>query len=112
MRRAIVSLAGCGCILLAALLASALCEPAIAEGTNTSGPPALLTNLFQLRRCAGQERPVVHPFQIVADVFDVDSAGGVLVLRDDSGIELVQLDLRGQTIEPGIGFLWKEEDVA
>lgn len=66
-----------------------------------SPPPELLTNLFQLRCCANQDPAVVHPFRIVADVVDVDPAGGVLVLRDSSGVEFVQLDMQGRTFIPG-----------
>ena len=102
MRRAVVPVVSCGCSLLAALLTYVFCASPIAEGAEAPGSPALLTNLFQLRRCAEQERSVVHPFRIVADICDVDTASGVLVVRDASGIELVQLDLRGQTIQPGV----------
>ena len=60
-----------------------------------------LTNLSQLRRNAEQQPLQSHPFRIVADVFDVDPAAGVLVLRDASGIEFIQLELRDKQLEPG-----------
>lgn len=63
-------------------------------------PPELLTNLFQLRCCANQDPAVVHPFRIVADVVDADPADGVLVLRDSSAVEFLQLDLQGRTFIP------------
>ncbi len=44
---------------------------------------------------------MVHPFRIVAEVLDADAGGGVLVLRDASGVEFVGLDFRGQKIGPG-----------
>jgi len=101
MRRAVIPVVNCRFFLLAALLMSELCAPVIAQGAGTMGPPALLTNLFQLRRGAEQQFSVVHPFRIVADVLDADAEGGVLAMRDASGIEFIQLDLRGQKIEPG-----------
>jgi len=101
MRRVVVAAATCGFCALAALLMSGLCWPAIAGGTDPLESPALLTNLFQLRLCAGQKPSVLHPFRITADVLDTDSASDVLALRDSSGSEFIQLDLRGRTIEPG-----------
>ena len=80
---------------------SGFCGSAIAAGTDSASPPALLTNLFELRRSAGQRPSVLHPFRIVADVLDVDSASGVLALRDSSGGEFIHLHLQGRTIEPG-----------
>lgn len=61
----------------------------------------LLTNLFQLRRCAEQKPSVTHPFRIEAEVYDVDSAQGALLLRDSSGVEFIRLDLKSGDIEPG-----------
>ena len=88
---------GCGVFLMLALLSAT--APA---GEAASPPqPELLTNLFQLREEAGHERLVVHPFRIVADVVDVDSASGVLVLRDDSGVEFIRGDFGARDIEPG-----------
>ncbi|MGA2542386.1 MAG: carbohydrate-binding protein [Verrucomicrobiota bacterium] len=88
--------------VLAALLTGGL-GATVAAGEKPASPPQpeLLTNLFQLRRCANQEPAVVQPFRIVADVCDVDCASGVLVLRDLSGVEFIRLDLQGRTIEPG-----------
>ena len=79
-----------------------LCAAAApAEGFGTLPQPQLLTNLFQLRRCAEQEPAVAHSFRIVADVCDADCAAGVLALRDASGMEFIQLNLQGQEIKPG-----------
>jgi signal transduction histidine kinase len=89
---------------LFSLLTFGLCASAVAEGADTAEPPDLLTNLFQLRQCAEQKPSVMHPFRIVADVLDADSGNGVLVLRDDSGVEFIQLDLQGQTIAPGMAL--------
>jgi signal transduction histidine kinase len=103
MRSVVVAAVACGFgVLLAALLVFGLCAAAAAAEEPGSPPqPEWLTNLFQLRRCADQAPAVVHPFRIVADVLDADSASGVLVLRDLSGVEFIQLDLQGRAIEPG-----------
>ena len=90
------------CVHLASSLVLGWCAAAAAAEVSASPPrPGLLTNLFQLRRGADQEPSVVHPFRIVADVCDADSASGVLVLRDPSGVEFIRLNLQGRTIEPG-----------
>ena len=80
---------------------SGLCSLAIAEETQTSAPPTLVTNLIQLRRNAGQSPLVMHPFCITAEVLDVDSSCGALVLRDSSDTEFIELDLGSQKVEPG-----------
>jgi signal transduction histidine kinase len=97
----VIAVAGNGFCGLIALLLVGFCPPAIAQGTNPPAPPALLTNLLQLRQSAGQRPFVLHPFRIEADVLDADAAEGVLVVRDSSGSEFIQLDLRGREIEPG-----------
>jgi signal transduction histidine kinase len=74
---------------------------ASAEGGVSPPPPELLTNLLQLRMSADQTPSVVHPFRIVADVMDADSARGVLVLRDTSSVEFVRVDFRNRDVEPG-----------
>jgi signal transduction histidine kinase len=78
-----------------------LCAAASAAEAPNPAPPELLTNLFQLRHAANLEPAVVLPFRIVADVWDVDSASGVLVLHDPSGVEFIRLALQGRAIEPG-----------
>jgi signal transduction histidine kinase len=90
-----------GFCVLTALLLCELHAVAVAEEPSGSPQAELLTNLFQLRRCAEQQPAVIHPFRIVAEVYDVDCAQGVLLLRDSSGVEFIRLDLNGRTIEPG-----------
>ena len=89
MRRVVVATATGSLRALAALLVSGSCSLAIAGETNTFQPPVLLTNLFQLRECADQEQSVIHPFRIIADVYDADGAAGVLALHDASGTEFI-----------------------
>ena len=74
---------------------------AAGEEPASASQPQLLTNLFQLRSCATQPPAIAHPFRILADVLDADSASGGLVLRDLSGTEFIRLDFQGHTIEPG-----------
>jgi len=61
----------------------------------------VLTNLVQLRQYAERNLLVVHPFRIEAEVLDVDTASGVVILRDESDVEVIRLDLRSGPIEPG-----------
>ena len=75
----------------------AMCVAAVAD----EAQPELLTNLFQLRRCAEESPHVVHPFRIVAHVMDADSTRGVLALRDESGTEFIRVGLTNRDIEPG-----------
>jgi len=75
--------------------------PAAAAETVTTSPPEVLTNLFELRRHAGREPSVVHPFRIVADVIDVDASKGVLVVRDSSGVEFIRAGFTNRDVVPG-----------
>ena len=62
---------------------------------------AVITNLAQLRQAAEQTPLTVRPINLVADVYDADSACGVFVLRDFSGIEFVQISAPCPKIDPG-----------
>jgi len=91
-----------GFCVLAALLTCELCAAmAAADKPPTPPQPELLTNLFQLRRCAEQQPAFVHPIRIVAEVYDMDRAHGVLLARDASGVEFIRLDLKDRALEPG-----------
>jgi hypothetical protein len=87
-----------------------LCAPASAAEAPNPTQPELLTNLFQLRHAANLEPAVVLPFRIVADVWDVDSASGVLVLRDLSGVEFIRWLSRAAPLNREQRCVWKEED--
>lgn len=99
MRRTIFSevIRGLWALLLLGLQAGAATpgEPAMQP------QPELLTNLFQLREEVGQTAQVVHPLRIVAEVVNADSASGVLVLRDATGVEFIRVDHLGRDIGPG-----------
>jgi signal transduction histidine kinase len=90
-------MSGCGVFLMFALFSVTAPAAEIASPPQ----PELLTNLFQLRQEAEHERLVVHPFRIVADVIDADCKGGVLLLRDASGVEFIRGGFGARDIEPG-----------
>lgn len=90
-----------GLLLTLSLLTLVLCIRAAAQTPANLRQPELLTNLFQLRHWAESEPSMIHPFQVVADVIDADSASGVVVLRDFSGVEFVRLGVLDKSIEPG-----------
>lgn len=75
-------------------------------------PPVLLTNLLQLRNAAEHTPLVVHPFRIVADVLDVDSASGALAVRDVSGVEFIRMDVGNRDVEPGATVCLEERGCA
>src|ERR1051325_2097626 len=84
-----------------AFVALLMCSPeGRAEERAGSAQTELLTNLFQLRRSAEQEKPALS-FRIIAVVCDADDEAGVLALRDSSGVEFIRLNFQGQKIEPG-----------
>ena len=99
MRCVVVAAVTRGLCALVALLVCA--RQQAAAGQAPVAQLELITNLFQLRRCAEQQRAFVHPIRVVAEVFDVDCACGGLLLRDPSGVEFIRLDLKDRAIEPG-----------
>jgi signal transduction histidine kinase len=64
------------------------------------GFPAL-TNVSQLARLAGLNLPVSYSVRFEGDVLWVDNALGQLVLQDDSGMALLEMDLRGHLVSAG-----------
>jgi signal transduction histidine kinase len=99
MRFVVVAAVTRGLCALAALL---VCGWQAAAASQAPRPQLeLLTNLFQLRRCAEQQPAFVHPIRIVAEVYDVDCARGALLLRDSSGVEFIRLDFKDRALEPG-----------
>ncbi|HPU54842.1 MAG TPA: hypothetical protein PLH97_00980, partial [Verrucomicrobiota bacterium] len=60
----------------------------------------MLTNLLELQ-LAEREPSVVHLFQVIAKVMDVDAARGVMLLRDGSGEAFVRVGFTNQDIVPG-----------
>ena len=78
-----------------------LVQAGVAQEFPAKQEPQVLTNLFQVRQLATQRRQIIHPFRLVGNVWQIDQAGGVLALRDDSGVEFLQLDWQRQPIKPG-----------
>jgi len=101
MLSVVVSAVKRGCFAFALVLIFA---PAAIAATNepaTIPPPGVLTNLSQLRDWAQNDLTHVHPFHIVAEVYDVDPVAGVLVLHDATGLDFIHTDFKNQDIKPG-----------
>jgi len=102
MRCVVISAVHRGLCAVAALLTTGWCAAAAAAEEPSNPPlPALLTNLVQLRFCADQEPFTLHSFRVVAEVCDADAENRVLVLRDASAVEFLQLGFPDRGIEPG-----------
>jgi signal transduction histidine kinase len=69
--------------------------------TPGTGGPLDATNVLQLRQLASPAPVASHPLQLEADVWWANPAQGRLVLHDDSGSAVVELDLQGQPIRSG-----------
>ena len=57
-----------------------------------------LTNLAQLRKLPEQKSPASYRVQLEGNVLWANPAAGELVLQDDSGTALLEMDLRDQTL--------------
>ncbi|HEX9045889.1 MAG TPA: ATP-binding protein [Verrucomicrobiae bacterium] len=86
--------------VLCALLAVGAWAAGAAEATADPVPPMLLTNLLQLRAAAGQP-PILHSLRIIAEVIDVDATNSAVALRDVTGVEFLQLEVKNPDITPG-----------
>ncbi len=89
------------CLCAALLMCGLFAANSAAQQGALPTEPSLVTNLVQLRNLADRKPTIVHPFRIVAEVCDANVGSGILALRDSSGIEFIQLDLRGQQVRPG-----------
>ena len=103
MRRIVCSMSFGRLLVFVVLLLAEACLPVVAQTAEPEGGRIVLTNLSQLLASvvAEQQTALIHPLRVVADVYDVDVADGVLLLRDASGFEFVKLDLQGQSIQSG-----------
>ena len=59
---------------------------------------AIVTNVSQLPQLAGLNLPVNYQFQLAGDVLWANGPAGEIVLQDDSGMALLEMDLRGQPV--------------
>ena len=60
-----------------------------------------VTNVLQVVKRAAQNPNTAYSIHLQGDVLWADPARGELVLRDASGTEQLQMDLRGQSVQPG-----------
>lgn len=76
---------------------------AAAAAEEVLGPQAfpLATNIQQLRQLAVTERRILCSFRLEGAVCTASPAMDRLILQDDSGAELLELDLQGQRVSPG-----------
>jgi len=79
-----------------ALPAAVWADPVMA-GTGTSE----VTNIVQLSRLGSQNPKASYPVRLEGDILWANPAQGRFVLRDASGAEELEMDLRGQSPEPG-----------
>jgi len=63
--------------------------------------PADVTNVHQIRLLAAQIPKSNYNIRLEGDVWWASPAHGRLVLKDDSGAEELEMDLHGQSVEPG-----------
>jgi signal transduction histidine kinase len=61
----------------------------------------LVTNLAQLHDALSGNIGALSTFTIEGTVLAVDPDSGIIFLRDDSGTEILQMDLAGQRLRPG-----------
>ena len=60
-----------------------------------------LTNVSQLAHLTGLNLPVPYSVRLEGDVLWADNSLGEVVLQDDSGMALLEMDLRGQLVSAG-----------
>jgi hypothetical protein len=73
----------------------------------TQPPSFMVTNIFQARGLASQNPDVSYFIRLEGNVWWANPAQGRLVLKDESGAEELEMDLRGQRVLPGRGCVWK-----
>jgi signal transduction histidine kinase len=76
-------------------------SPAIGAGMERTGSFPLLTNIAQLRAASAHDPQSCYSFLLTGNVRWVNPGEGRLVLQDDSGAEVLELDLDGTAIHVG-----------
>lgn len=80
---------------------------ALVLGAMASGAPLdaqtdpVITNLAQLTPALGRENPIVRDIKLDATVFACNTNSGALVVQDESGAELLEMDGLGEVLQPG-----------
>jgi signal transduction histidine kinase len=86
---------------LTLLLGEAWGAAAVAEPDLNAQVFPLVTNIQQLRQLAVKERRALCSFRLEGVVCSTNAALDRLILQDDSGAELIEMDLRGCQLLPG-----------
>src|SRR3954469_11305463 len=60
-----------------------------------------ITNVLQLRHLPERNTPAGYRFRLEGNILWANPPAGEFVLQDDSGAELLEMDLRGQTLRTG-----------
>jgi signal transduction histidine kinase len=88
-------------VCLSLLFGRAPVAAAVAEPDHGSQVFPLATNVQQLRQLAGKEPRKLCSLRLEGVVCSAGAAKDRLVLQDDSGAELLELDLQGRQLSPG-----------
>jgi signal transduction histidine kinase/uncharacterized protein YdeI (BOF family) len=92
-----LALAGCSLMLGAGLLE----QTAAAEPGMASQPAYDVTNVLQVVRLSSENPNVSHSIRLEGTVWWANAAQGRFVLKDESGVVELEMDLAGQPVQPG-----------
>jgi len=72
-----------------------------ADQVSVKQAPPEVTNIIQLSRLSAQNPAVSHLIRLEGDILWADPVQGKFVLQDVSGTEELEMDLHGQSLQPG-----------
>src|SRR5262245_21739749 len=81
--------------------AGATVPKARSDQTLSNLPSAEVTNVHQIRVLATQTPTAAYSIRLEGDVWWANPTRGLLVLKDDSGAEELEMDLHGEALESG-----------
>ena len=67
----------------------------------TAGNITLVTNVLQLRHAASDDPGSLVAFSLQGTVVEINASAGLIVLQDESGIEMLETSLAGLALFPG-----------